>query len=83
MFDVGVRDDTLGLIYKANKEIQMAVKTPSGLTDRETIENIVLQGDTWGSIMELFELFKLLRLCYAVNCMYSLFVVAIMVPYLL
>ena len=51
MFDVGVRDDTLGLIYKANKEIQMAVKTPSGLTDRETIENIVLQGDTWGSIM--------------------------------
>ena len=51
MFDVGVRDDTLGLIYKANKEIEMAVKTPNGLTDRQTIENIVLQGDTWGSIM--------------------------------
>ena len=51
LFDVGVRDDTLGLIYGANKEIEMAVKTPNGLTDRQTIEDTVLQGDTWGSIM--------------------------------
>ena len=29
----------------------MAVKTPGGLTDRQTMKNLVLQGDTWGSIM--------------------------------
>ena len=29
----------------------MAVKTPAGLRDRQTIRNIVLQGDTWGSIL--------------------------------
>ena len=51
LFDVGMQDDTLVLVYKANKEIYMAVKTPTGLTERQTLENIVLQGDTWGSIL--------------------------------
>ena len=27
------------------------MKTPGGLTDRQTVDNIVLQGDTWGSIL--------------------------------
>ena len=51
MFDVGVKDDNLALLYKANQDIFMAVKTQSGLTDRQTLENIVLQGDTWGSLL--------------------------------
>ena len=29
----------------------MAVNTPNGLTERQTIENVVLQGDTFGSIL--------------------------------
>ena len=51
LFDVGVDDDTLALIHKANKDVHMAVKTPSGLTERQTIKNCVLQGDTFGSIL--------------------------------
>ena len=51
IFDVGVRDNDLSLIYKANKQIEMAVKTPNGLTNRQSIKNSVLQGDTWSSIM--------------------------------
>ena len=51
IFDVRVDDDSLVLIYKANKEIKMSVKTTSGLTERQTLENIVLQGDTFGSIL--------------------------------
>ena len=51
IFDVGVDDDSLCLIYKANSEIQMAVKTPGGLIDRQTVDNIVLQGDTFGFIL--------------------------------
>ena len=51
IFDVGVDDDSLVLIYKANKEIKMSVKTTSGLTERQTLEDIVLQGDTFGSIL--------------------------------
>ena len=51
IFDVGVNDDTLALLHKANEEVHMSVKTPSGLTDRQIVKNIVLQGDTWGSIL--------------------------------
>ena len=51
LYDVGVQDDTLALLHGANSEIQMAVKTPSGLTQRQSIIDCVLQGDTWGSIM--------------------------------
>ena len=51
IFDAGVNDDTLALIHEGNKEINMAVNTPSGLSERQTLENIVLQGDTWGSIL--------------------------------
>ena len=29
----------------------MAVYTPTGLSERQTLENIVLQGDTWGSLL--------------------------------
>ena len=51
IFDTGVDDDNLALIHKANCEVEMAVKTPDGLSERQTVENIVLQGDTWGSIL--------------------------------
>ena len=51
IYDVGVNDDNLSLLYQANKEIKMAVNTPSGLSERQTLENVVLQGDTWGSIL--------------------------------
>ena len=51
LYDAGVVDDTLKLLYEANKDINMAVKTPSGLTDRQVINNSVLQGDTWGSLL--------------------------------
>ena len=50
-FDNGIKDDNLHLIYKANKEVEMSVKTPSGLTERKTIKDVVLQGDTFGSIL--------------------------------
>ena len=44
-------DKTLVLLHQANQEIDMAVKTPNGLTERQTVKNIVLQGDTFGSIL--------------------------------
>ena len=51
IYDVGVNDDNLSLLYQANKDVRMAVNTPSGLSERQSIENVVLQGDTWGSIL--------------------------------
>ena len=51
IYDTGVTDDNLSLLYEANKDIEMAVKTNNGLTERQSIENVVLQGDTFGSIL--------------------------------
>ena len=51
IYDAGFDNDTLGLVYKANSEVSMAVKTSHGLTDRQTVNNIVLQGDKFGSLL--------------------------------
>jgi hypothetical protein len=49
-YDNGVDDDNLPLLYKSNQEIHMAVKTPHGLSDRQKVTDIVLQGYTFGSL---------------------------------
>ena len=51
VYDAGFDDDKLALVYKANDEINMAVNTPSGLSERQEIKNCVLQGDTFGSLL--------------------------------
>ena len=51
IYEKGLNDDNLKLVYEANKEIYMAVNTPYGITDRETVKNSVLQGETWSSLL--------------------------------
>ena len=51
IFDTGLKDENLVLLNEANKNIKMAVRTNNGLTDRQTIKDLVLQGDTWGSLL--------------------------------
>ena len=41
-----MRNDNLPLIYSANAQNKVAVKTPFGITPRENIPQIVLQGET-------------------------------------
>ena len=50
IYDCGFKNDMLTLVYKANVKTHMAVNTPHGPRERQTIENTVLQGDTFGSI---------------------------------
>ena len=68
LYDVGVNDDTLALLHEANKNIQMAVKTPSGLTERQVIKNCVLQGDTWGSILASNQVDTIGKECVSEGC---------------
>ena len=49
LFHSGVYDDYLPLIYEANKNLQINIKTP--LTVQQTLEVNVLQGDTLSSII--------------------------------
>ena len=45
VYEAGVKDDIFALISEANKKSLVAVKTPHGLSRRETFEEIVMQGD--------------------------------------
>ena len=59
--DCGFNDDLLPLIYQANAEVNMAVNTPHGLTERQLIRNTVLQGATFSSILASVQLENMLR----------------------
>ena len=51
IFDEGVVDDQLSLLYQANHDVMMAVNTNSGLSEKQNIHDVVLEGDTWGSML--------------------------------
>ena len=63
MFDAGMKDDHLALLYLANSEISMAVKTNNGLTHRQALHDIVLQGDTWGSLFASVQVDSIAKDC--------------------
>ena len=50
MFDAGMKNDKLNVLSLLNQNAQVAVKTSNGLTQRETISNIIMQGTVWGGI---------------------------------
>ena len=50
-YESGIKDDSLTLLYNVNKSVNIAVRTPVGKTERKTIQNVVLQGDIFGSLL--------------------------------
>ena len=48
LYSSGVQDDTVHLLYEANKAVEVRVKTPFGLTDEVVLEEVILQGEVWG-----------------------------------
>ena len=50
LYDSGVQDDQLNLIYEADRASLVGVKSPSGMTDREWVQKKVLQGEKLGPI---------------------------------
>ena len=46
LYEAGIKNRNLALIYEANKTNQVAVQTPHGLTDRIQLDRIVMQGET-------------------------------------
>ena len=51
VFEAGVNDDYFPLIYEANKEAFVAVQTPSGLSERVKISELVMQGDVMAPLI--------------------------------
>ena len=51
LYEAGIQDDILALIYEANKENVISVKTPNGTTCTGTIHNKIMQGDVLGPLL--------------------------------
>ena len=51
IYESGLKDDKLALIYDINSKVNFRVKTPVGLTNSEAIENVICQGDVFGPIL--------------------------------
>ena len=51
VYESGVTDDKLALLYDINTHVKVAVKTPVGITNRKSIYNVITQGDVFGPIL--------------------------------
>ena len=67
MWDVGLQDDKFALMARMNKECSVAVKTPAGITDRFTVQEIEMQGTVAGPIKACVQVDTLGRDCYLYN----------------
>ena len=48
LYSAGMNDDKFALLYNANTKVDIAVKTPVGKTERQSIKNVIAQGDLFG-----------------------------------
>ena len=51
LYNAGCVDDKLVLLYQGTKNANIVIKTPFGLSDWENIQNVIMQGGLFGSIM--------------------------------
>ena len=73
LYEAGVCDDYLPLIYKSNREAYVAVKTPGGLSKRETVKEIVMQGDVLAPLLSSLHVDAMVRNCMEESKIYQLF----------
>ena len=64
VFDAGFQNDKLPLLFLENKTAKVAVKTAQGKSKRININNIIMQGSVWGSILCTTSIDKLGQLVY-------------------
>ena len=64
IFEAGLDNDKLPLLYLENKNAQVAIKTSKGISHRIDIKNIVMQGSVWGSLFCTTTMDKLGQFAY-------------------
>ena len=50
LYEAGITNHTLNILYLENKNAQIAIKINSNLTARVDVKDVVMQGSVWGSI---------------------------------
>ena len=64
LFSAGFQNDKLPLLFLENRNAQVAIKTPGGISKRTNISNIIMQGSVWGSLCCVVLMDKLGKLVY-------------------
>ena len=64
LYEAGLNNNKLSLVFLENKTAQVAVKTSTGISKRKSIHNIIMQGSVWGSICCVVLMDKLGKLAY-------------------
>jgi hypothetical protein len=64
LYEAGLKNNKLPLLFLENRNAQVAVKTPGGLSRRVNIGNIIMQGSVWGSLCCVVLMDKLGKLLY-------------------
>ena len=50
IYEAGLQNDKLPLLFLENRNAQVAVKTCGGISEQASISEIIMQGSVWGSI---------------------------------
>ena len=67
LYEAGVDDDIFPLLYEANRENLVAVNTPHGLSKRELIKEIVMQGDVLAPLISSLQVDTMGKECLEEN----------------
>ena len=65
LFEAGLTNDKLPLLFMENENAQVAVKSTRGISKRINIKNIIMQGSVWGGICCIALMDKLGQLAYS------------------
>ena len=64
LYEYGLDNDKLVLLYEETKYAQIAIKTSIGITERVNITNLIMQGTVFGSLICIAVMDKLARIFY-------------------
>ena len=64
LYDAGLNNDKLPLLFLENNNAKVAVKTNERISKRVSIQNLIMQGSIWGSLSCVVVMDKLGKLVY-------------------
>ena len=64
LYEAGLKNDKLPLLFLENKNAKIAIKTQKGLSSRTCIQDIIMQGSVWGSLCCVVLMDKLGKMAY-------------------
>ena len=64
LYEHGLDNDKIVLLFEERRNSKIAVKTTMGMTERISIENLIMQGTVFGSIICSTVMDKLAKICF-------------------